>query len=187
MEVDLVVRAQQGDQQAFANLARSIAIRLRKMAYGVLRDMDLAEESAQQAIVTIWRELPRLRDPRRFEAWCYRILARICYAERRRAQQHGATSLDGVFGVASASDLSHDVLLRDQLERGFARLSLEHRAVVVLHHQLGLPLEEIAEALDIPIGTVKSRLHRAMAELRASLEADLRRPHPVPASNEAIR
>jgi RNA polymerase sigma-70 factor (ECF subfamily) len=57
----------------------------------------------------------------------------------------------------------------------------------VLHHQLGLPLDEVSEVLDVPIGTVKSRLHRAMAQLRASLEADLRRPHPVPASNEAIR
>lgn len=187
MDVDLVVRAQHGDQQAFASIARGIAIRLRKAAYGVLRDMDLAEESAQQAIVTIWRELPRLRDPRRFDAWCYRILARICYAERRRAQKHEVASLEGACGLPSRSDLSHDVLLRDQLERGFARLSLEHRAVVVLHHQLDLPLDEVAEALGVPTGTVKSRLHRAMAQLRASLEADLRHPHPVTASNEAIR
>jgi RNA polymerase sigma-70 factor (ECF subfamily) len=157
------------------------------MAYGVLRDMDLAEESAQQAIVTIWRELPRLRDPRRFDAWCYRVLARICHAERRRVQKHRVTQLDGVTMLPSGSDISHGVLLRDQLERGFARLSLEHRAVVVLHHQLGLPLDEVSEVLDVPIGTVKSRRHRAMAPLRASLEADLRRPHPVPASNEAIR
>ncbi|MGD8486358.1 MAG: sigma-70 family RNA polymerase sigma factor [Chloroflexota bacterium] len=187
MDVELVIRAQQGDQQAFASIARSIAIRLRKMAYGVLRDMDLAEESAQQAIVTIWRELPRLRDPRRFDAWCYRVLARVCYAERRRIRKHEATSLDGVSRLPSASDISHGVLLRDQLERGFARLSLEHRAVVVLHHQFGLPLDEVAEALDIPTGTVKSRLHRAMGQLRASLEADLRHPSPVPASNEAVR
>ena len=107
MDADLVIRAQQGDRQAFASIARSIAIRLRKMAYGVLRDMDLAEESAQQAIVTIWRELPRLRDPRRFDAWSYRVLARICYAERRRAQKHEATSLDGVSGLPSGSDFSH--------------------------------------------------------------------------------
>lgn len=187
MDVDLIIRAQQGDQQAFASIARSIAIRLRKMAYGVLRDMDLAEESAQQAIITIWRELPRLREPHRFDAWCYRVLARICYAERRRVQKHEATPLDGVTTLPSGSDIAHGVLLRDQLERGFARLSLEHRAVVVLHHQLGLPLDEVAEALDIPTGTVKSRLHRATAQLRASLEADLRRPVPVPASNEAIR
>lgn len=187
MDVDLIVRAQQGDQQAFASIASGIAIRLRKMAYGVLRDMDLAEESAQQAVVTIWRELPRLRDPRRFDAWCYRVLARICYAERRRVQKHEATRLDGVTVLPSGTDISHDVLLRDQLERGFARLSLEHRAVVVLHHQIGLSLDEVAEALDIPTGTVKSRLHRAMALLRSSLEADLRRPPPVSMSNEAIR
>ena len=187
MDVDLIARAQQGDQQAFASIARSIAIRLRKMAYGVLRDMDLAEDAAQRAIVAIWRELPRLRDPHRFEAWAYRVLVRICYDERRRVQKHAATSLDGVAMLPSESDVSDDVHLRDQLERGFARLSLEHRAVVVLHHQLGLPLDEVAEALDIPTGTAKSRLNRAMGQLRASLEADLRHPSPVPVPNEAIR
>ena len=187
MDVDLVVRAQQGDQQAFASIARSIAIRLRKMAYGVLRDMDLAEEAAQRAIIAIWRELPGLRDPGRFDAWAYRVLVHICYDERRRFQKHAATSLDGVTMVSSGSDIVHDVHLRDQLERGFERLSLEHRAVIVLHHQLGLPLDEVAEALEIPTGTVKSRLHRAMGQLRASLEADLRRPSPLPASSEAIR
>ena len=187
MDVDLVVRAQQGDQQAVASIARSIAIRLRKMAYGVLRDMDLAEEAAQRAIIAIWRELPGLRDPGRFDAWAYRVLVHICYDERRRFQKHAATSLDGVTMVSSGSDIVHDVHLRDQLERGFERLSLEHRAVIVLHHQLGLPLDEVAEALEIPTGTVKSRLHRAMGQLRASLEADLRRPSPLPASSEAIR
>jgi RNA polymerase sigma-70 factor (ECF subfamily) len=84
MNVDLVIRAQQGDQQAFASLARDIAIRLRKVAFGVLRDMDLAEDAAQQAILTIWQDLPRLREPARFEPWCFRLLVRRYYAERRR-------------------------------------------------------------------------------------------------------
>jgi DNA-directed RNA polymerase specialized sigma24 family protein len=80
MNVDLVIRA----QQAFASLAWDIAIRLRKVAFGVLRDMDLAEDAAQQAILTIWQDLPRLREPARFEPWCFRLLVRRCYAERRR-------------------------------------------------------------------------------------------------------
>ena len=71
------------------------------------------------------------------------------------------------------------VVLRDQLERGFTRLSMEHRSVIVLYHQLGMPLAGIAEALDIPVGTVKSRLHRATQELRSALEADLRATRPV--------
>ena len=176
MDVDLVIRAQQGDQQAFASLARGMAIRLRRVAYGVLRDMDLAEEAAQQAILTIWQDLPRLRDPARFEPWCFRLLVRRCYAERRRSTKRATVPLDALSVEPVDRDVSHDVAIHDQLARGFARLSLEHRAVVVLHHQLGLSLDEVGEALDVPTGTVKSRLHRAMQHLRASLEADLRTP-----------
>jgi RNA polymerase sigma-70 factor (ECF subfamily) len=66
------------------------------------------------------------------------------------------------------------VVDRDQLERGFRRLSLEHRAVVVLHHYLDLTLDEVAESLGVPVGTVRSRLHHAMRGLRAALDADAR-------------
>jgi RNA polymerase sigma-70 factor, ECF subfamily len=176
MNVDLVIRAQQGDQQAFASLAEAIAIRLRKVAFGVLRDMDLAEEAAQQAILAIWRDLPRLRDPARFEPWCFRLLVRRCHAERRRHAKQATVPLGAMPLQPAIADVSHDVVLRDQLARGFARLSFEHRTVIVLHHQVGLSLDEIGEALELPTGTVKSRLHRAMQQLRASLEADLRNP-----------
>jgi RNA polymerase sigma-70 factor (ECF subfamily) len=74
------------------------------------------------------------------------------------------------------------VVDRDQLERGFRRLSVDHRAVVVLHHYLDLPLDEVAETLGVPVGTVRSRLHHAMRGLRAALDADAR-----PASREAAR
>ena len=68
----------------------------------------------------------------------------------------------------------NSVVDRDQLERGFRRLSIPHRAVVVLHHYLDLPLDEVAVILGVPVGTVRSRLHHAMRGLRAALEADAR-------------
>jgi RNA polymerase sigma-70 factor (ECF subfamily) len=74
------------------------------------------------------------------------------------------------------------VVDRDQLERGFRRLSIDHRTVVVLHHYLDLPLDGIADVLGVPIGTVRSRLHHAMRGLRAALEADAR-----PTAQEAAR
>ena len=169
MDTDLVIRAQHGDQQAFADLVTTFAVQLRKAAYGVLRDMDLAEDAAQQAVVAIWRDLPRLRDPHRFGAWSYRILLRTCYAQRRWSRTKASVPLYSWIAEPVARDALPDVLLRDQLERGFARLSIEHRAVIVLYHQLGLSLAEISEALAIPVGTVKSRLHRAIASLRASM------------------
>jgi RNA polymerase sigma-70 factor (ECF subfamily) len=76
----------------------------------------------------------------------------------------------------SGSDDTLTVHDRDQLERAFRRLTLEQRAVLVFHHYLGLPLSEVADRLDIPIGTAKSRVHFATAALRASLEADDRTP-----------
>ena len=75
-----------------------------------------------------------------------------------------------------------EIFDRDQLERGFRRLSIDHRAVVVLHHYLDLPLDEVAEALGVPVGTVRSRLHHAMRALRAALDADAR-----PTTREAVR
>jgi len=183
MDTALVSRAQQGDQQAFA----SIAVGLRKVAYGVLRDMDLAEDAAQQAILTIWRDLPRLRDPARFEAWSFRILVRICHAERRRAHKVTTVSLDSLPTGPHGPDDIAGVVLRDQLERGFARLSMDHRSVIVLYHQLGLTLAQVGETLDVPVGTVKSRLHRATQELRSALEADLRSSRPVTQPQEVAR
>jgi RNA polymerase sigma-70 factor, ECF subfamily len=174
MDTELVIRAQRGDQEAFASLAVAAGDRLHAVAHRILRDIDLAEDATQQALLSIWRDLPQLRDPARFDAWSYRLLVRACYAEGRRTRQWTPNlRLLPTDEPAVSDDLSaiHD---RDQLERGFRRLSIDHRAVVVLHHYLDLPLEEVAESLDVPLGTAKSRLHFAMRGLRAALEADAR-------------
>ena len=150
------------------------------MAHRILRDIDLAEDATQQALLAIWRDLPQLRDPARFDAWSYRLLVRACYAEGRRTRQWTPNlRLLPADEPAAAEGLS-SVVDRDQLERGFRRLSIDHRAVVVLHHYLDLPLDEVAETLGVPVGTVRSRLHHAMRGLRAALEADAR-----PATREA--
>jgi RNA polymerase sigma-70 factor (ECF subfamily) len=170
---DLVEMAQHGDRDAFGILARSHADRLLAIAHRILRDFDLAEDAVQQALVIAWRELPTLRDPARFEAWIHRLLVNVCYAEARRARQWRGV-LRTVPDLASTG--TDDVLAqRDQLERGFRRLPPEQRAILVLHHYLGLPTSEIAETLGIPPGTVRSRLHYAHRAMRAALEADERR------------
>ncbi len=174
MDVDLVVRSQHGDSEAFASLAVAVGDRLHAVAHRILRDTELAEDATQQALLTIWRDLPQLRDPARFDAWSYRLLVRACYAERRRIRAWAPNlRLLPVDEPAGPGGLGV-VVDRDQLERGFRRLSIDHRAVVVLHHYVDLPLEEVAEILGIPIGTVRSRLFHAMRGLRAALEADAR-------------
>ena len=174
MEPDLVVRAQRGDKGAYATIATEIADRYLAVARRILRDIDLAEDAAQQALLAIWQDLPQLRDPARFDAWSYRLLVRACYAEGRKVRRW-APNLRLLPGDEPIeSDGLSSVIDRDQLERGFRRLSIDHRAVVVLHHYLDLPLERVAEILGIPEGTAHSRLHHAMRGLRAALDADTR-------------
>src|SRR6187402_3399613 len=87
MDTDLVIRAQRGDKEAYALLATQIADRFLAVARRILRDLDLAEDATQQALLSIWRDLPQLRDPARFEAWSYRLLVRACYAEGRKQRR----------------------------------------------------------------------------------------------------
>jgi RNA polymerase sigma factor (sigma-70 family) len=173
MDTDLVVRAQRGDKGAYALLATGIADRFLAVARRILRDIDLAEDATQQALLAVWQDLPQLRDPARFEAWSYRILVHACYVEGRK-ERHWAPNLRLLPDDAAADADLGTVVDRDQLDRGFRRLSIDHRAVVVLHHYLDLPLDRVAEILGIPAGTAHSRLHHAMRALRAALEADLR-------------
>lgn len=176
MDSALVARAQGGDREAFSTIAEVCYSRLHRVAQNILSDLDLADDATQQALVSMWRNLPRLRDPSRFDAWSCRILVNACYSEARSARRWlPAIDPERDEDAGSATALS-GVVYRDQLERGFRRLPIDQRAVVVLHHYLDLPLQKVAEVLDIPVGTVHSRLHRAMGALRAALEADARLP-----------
>jgi RNA polymerase sigma-70 factor, ECF subfamily len=171
----LVDRAQEGDKEAFGTLAQLVGDRCMAIAHRILRDSDLAADAVQTALVAAWRELPTLRDHDRFEPWLHRILVRICYSEARRRRRSMPTLIR-----TDAGDSERDAFLtlhdRDQLERGFRRLSPEQRAVLVFHHYLGLSLTDVAARLGIPVGTAKSRLRLGTAALRAALEADARVP-----------
>ncbi len=173
MRLDLVERARRGDREAFGQLAAGEVDRLHAIARLVLRDPDLAEDAVQEALVRCWRQLPRLRDVERFDGWLYRILVRAAADEGGRRRRHEA-AVRMIHVEPVTADAAREVADRDQLEAGFRRLSIDHRAVVVLHHYAGLPLPEVAAALGIPAGTAKSRYHYAMAALRAALEADAR-------------
>lgn len=177
MDQGLVERAQRGDREAYERLARASADRLYAVAYQITRDADAADEAVQQALVLMWRDLPSLRDPARFEGWTYRLVTRACFQELRQGRRrHVATLTIDDESAPGPRDLAHAVAVRDQVERGLATLKPDHRAVVVLRHFVGLPIEEIGETLGIPIGTVASRLHHATRLLRAAIDAGEREP-----------
>src|SRR6186997_1479900 len=163
MDQDLVSRAKQGDKDAFTTLVMRHGDRLYAVAFRVLRDTTRAEDAVQQTFLTAWRELRRLRDDDRLEAWLHQLLVNACYAELRhtRRWQPGLRVMTDLETGPASEDAQAIVALRDELERAFRRLSGEQRAVLAMHHYLGLSGEEIAETLGISAGTVRSRLHYA--------------------------
>ena len=182
VDTELVQRAQHGEREAFGLLAADLATRFLAVAGGSLRDKKNAEDATQQALLNVWRDLPQLRDPARFDAWSYRLLVRACYAEGRRARHWSPNLRILPADEPAASDGLDDVLHRDQLETAIRRLSVDHRTVLVLHHYADIPLDRVAQILEIPVGTVYSRLHHAMRAMRAALDADAR-PARVEASS----
>jgi RNA polymerase sigma-70 factor (ECF subfamily) len=169
---DLVDQARRGDREAFAVLVHQVSDSLYAVAYRILRDSSLAEDALQNALVLAWRRIPHLREPDRFEAWIHRILVNACYDESQRARPWAAAVRVLPMNGPSTPDGSAAVADRDELERAFRRLPVDQRAIFVLHHYLGLPLVEIAEMLDIPAGTARSRLHYATRALRDDLTAE---------------
>jgi RNA polymerase sigma-70 factor (ECF subfamily) len=180
----LVDQAKQGDREAFDALARQVGDRCMAIAYRILRDADQADDAVQAALIRAWCELRSLRDSRRFEPWLHRILTHECYAEARRRTRWSSTQVR-LLPMPDRSDSAEISAIndRDQLDRAFKRLTLEQRSVLVFHYYLGLPLTEVADRLNIPVGTAMSRLHHATSALRASLEADARL---TPSSQERL-
>jgi RNA polymerase sigma-70 factor (ECF subfamily) len=186
MDSQLVMRAQRGDQAAFAEIASDSYGRLHSVAYGILRDREAAQDAVQQAMLETWRNLPKLRDPARFAAWSYRLTVNACYAEAKRAKRWLPNMpIDRPPEPVAPDDIG-PVVDRELLDHGFRQLSVDQRAVLVLRHLVGLPLDEVARTLDIPSGTARSRLYRALQTMRAAIDADTRSPSGASAATNEI-
>ena len=185
MQAELVVRAQGGDLDAFSALTAGRTDRLFAVARLILRHDDQAADAVQDALLGAWLDLRALRDPERFDAWLHGLLVPSCSRAARGRRDREVVELRLTMTADPVTqDAQREVAVRDQLDRGFRRLSPEQRAVIVLHHYLGLSLVESAEVLAIPLGTMQSRLSRATQAMRAALEADER---PVAAAAGVTR
>lgn len=172
MDRHLVERAQRGDREAFAVLARTRSDRLMAIAHRILRDVGRAEDAVQQTLVIAWRDLRSLRDPDPFDPWLRRMLVNATYDEARRARAWSGSIRELPTDGPSTPDSAQHVEDRDRLDRAFRRLPVDQRAILVFTHYLGLTPTEIAEQLEIPVGTARSRLHYAHRAMRAAIEAD---------------
>ncbi|HEY8818671.1 MAG TPA: sigma-70 family RNA polymerase sigma factor [Candidatus Limnocylindrales bacterium] len=176
METGLVERARNGDVDAFdALIAHRIEAMLRT-ANAIIGDPDEAREATQDSLLTIWKELPTLRIEDRFDAWAGRVLVNRCRLtlKRRGRRASREVPIDGSWRSDSPSvaGSDEDFERREQLERAFERLAADDRVLLVLHHLEGLPVAQIAARLEIPDGTVKSRLYSARRALERALEAE---------------
>ncbi|MFN8620852.1 MAG: sigma-70 family RNA polymerase sigma factor [Chloroflexota bacterium] len=176
MEQDPVVRAMAGEHEAYAELVRARLPQLYVTARMILRDSELAEDAVQEALIVAWRDLSALRDPSRFDAWLRSLLVRACYREAGRARRRRRVTELLRHSDEAIPDAGDEVADRDEVERAFLALAPEQRALLVLHFYQGLPLSETAEALGLPVGTVKTRLYRTTAQMRALLDAAARLP-----------
>jgi len=169
---DLVERAGRGDHDAFAVLVRGSIARLEAVARLILRDPELARDAVQEAFIRAWRDLPGLRDPDKIDAWLHRLTVNACLDVARRRRRRAIEVELTPLSPQSVGDSTGLVLDRDQLERGFRRLSADLRAILVLHYYVGMTVPMVAKTLDLPLGTAQSRLARALAVMRDTLGAD---------------
>jgi RNA polymerase sigma-70 factor (ECF subfamily) len=175
---ELVERAQRGDHEAFDALATAAYHRMYAIARRILRDGDAAEDAVQEALVKAWREVRGLRDAGAFDAWLHRLLVNACRDHARRSRRRPIELPSLSIDREEPRDDLAQLADRDELERAFLELSVEHRTVLVLSHYVGLRASEIGQILGIPPGTVASRLHYGARAMRAALG----RTNAVPAT-----
>jgi RNA polymerase sigma-70 factor, ECF subfamily len=181
-QTGLVERASQGDHEAFGVLVGARLARLDTAARLILRDPELARDAVQEAALRAWKNLRGLRDPDRFDAWLHRLTVNACLDLARRRRGFGFEVELTPLHDAPVPDTAARVADAVYVERMLAAIDPAQRAVIVLHYYLDLTLPETAAALGIPVGTAKSRLHRALDAMRLTVADD----ELVAASTERI-
>jgi RNA polymerase sigma-70 factor (ECF subfamily) len=171
MQRELVERAIGGDQDAFSSLVDASVDRLYAVATMILRDSDRAQDAVQDALVSAWRDVRALRDPDAWGPWLHRLTVWACYRAAKKDRRRNLVELKVVPDPepAHSFDVASALADRDLVERSMNDLTLDHRAVIVLRFYLDLSVDEVARILDVPPGTVKSRIHRGLAVLRAHM------------------
>jgi RNA polymerase sigma-70 factor, ECF subfamily len=175
-ERELVERCRRGEVGAFDELVDRYKNLVFAMIHRTIPDPSSADDLAQDVFLRIHRGLPYFRGEARLSTWIYRIVVNVCMQDRGRGAP--SVSLDDaearVAAPASADRHARDLELRDRLEKAIEQLPPQQRVLIAAHYLRGVQYEELAEAMNLPLGTVKTQLHRAKRQLRMLLETDLR-------------
>ena len=171
---EVVRRAARGDLAAFEEIVVEGMDRAYGLARAILGNETDARDAAQDAYVSAWRELPRLRDLDRYDAWFRRILVNACreHLRKRRRVREISLELEPVERRQDGPALLESVADSDLLSKAFDRLDAPERTVLVLHYLERVPVAAISAALAMPVGTVKWRLSEARAALARALAAE---------------
>lgn len=171
MERELVQKAIEGDREAFSTLMRASLSRQHAVATLILGDSARAQDAVQEAFVAAWQGLAALREPDAWEAWLHRLTVRACFRSVRREKRRRLVEVEATPDrePGSPDDSLATAIERDRLQRELDNLPVEQRAVVVLRFFADRPLDEVADILGVPVGTAKSRQHRALQAMRSSM------------------
>ncbi|HKS30747.1 MAG TPA: sigma-70 family RNA polymerase sigma factor [Pyrinomonadaceae bacterium] len=169
-----VLRAQTGDREAFDSLLKNVQGPLYRYVLSLVREPSLAEDILQEVFLRIYRKLRWLREPSAFRSWAYRIASREAFRHLRRERAHAShqEDEDALKGIAAEPPALTEFApeLIAVLPQMIEKLSPASRAVIVLYYLEEMSLEETAAVLDIPLGTVKSRLSYGLERLRREFQ-----------------
>lgn len=177
-ERELVERCRAGDERAFQELVDRYKDLVFALIARTVQDRSRAEDLAQDVFLRVHRGLPYFRGEARLSTWLYRIVANVCAADHARPApvsiEDERVRARVVTSTASHDQQFGDLELRDRLEKAIARLPANYRLLIAAHYLQGVQYEDLADALQLPLGTVKTQLHRAKQQLRRLLETELK-------------
>lgn len=172
-EILLISRARGGDREAFGELVEQYRDNVYRLAYRMCGNAYDADEAAQEAFVAAWRALPNFRGDAKFSTWLYRLTTNAAIDVMRREKRHQTVGDGEMMELADDADSPQETVERTEqqeaVQKALSTLSEEYREVLLLRYMEELDYAEIAEVLQLPSGTVKSRINRAKAALKTAL------------------
>ncbi|MBI1319804.1 MAG: sigma-70 family RNA polymerase sigma factor [Candidatus Hydrogenedens sp.] len=175
-DLELVNQSQSGDPEAFSELVRRHQHVIYNVAYRFMRDGNLAEDMAQEAFLKAYRLLKGFRGDCSFSTWMYRVTCSVCLTELNRRKRRGEVELQPSHDALQAVEPPQNVDMPERIRRCVGKLPDRYAQVITLYYLKGISYEEIAQVMEVPMGTLKTWMFRARKQLRRVVEEELQ-PH----------